>query len=133
GGFTAAAGHNFYTARAYPKKYWNKVAFVSEPTGHILHQNFMDKKGTDFEDKLGFNLLAGADEWVAPVFAEVGPDGAVWVADWYSYIIQHNPTPKGSENGAGNAYETPLRDFTHGRLYRIAWKNAPKYTPISLS
>jgi putative membrane-bound dehydrogenase-like protein len=133
GGFTAAAGHNFYTARAYPKKYWNKVAFVSEPTGHILHQNIMAKKGTDFEDNLGFNLLAGADEWVAPVFAEVGPDGAVWVADWYSYIIQHNPTPKGSENGKGNAYETDLRDFTHGRLYRIGWKNAPKYTPITLS
>jgi putative membrane-bound dehydrogenase-like protein len=133
GGFTAAAGHNFYTARAYPKKYWNKVAFVSEPTGHILHQNIMEKKGTDFEDKLGFNLLAGADEWVAPVFAEVGPDGAVWVADWYSYIIQHNPTPKGSDNGKGNAYETPLRDFTHGRLYRIAYKNAPVYKPISLS
>jgi putative membrane-bound dehydrogenase-like protein len=133
GGFTAAAGHNFYTARAYPKKYWNKVAFVSEPTGHILHQNIMEKKGTDFEDKLGFNLLAGADEWVAPVFAEVGPDGAVWVADWYSYIIQHNPTPKGADNGKGNAYETPLRDFTHGRLYRIAYKNAPVYKPISLS
>jgi putative membrane-bound dehydrogenase-like protein len=133
GGFTAAAGHNFYTARAYPKKYWNKVAFVSEPTGHILHQNIMEKKGTDFEDKLGFNLLAGADEWVAPVFAEVGPDGAVWVADWYSYIIQHNPTPKGAENGKGNAYETPLRDFTHGRLYRIAYKKAPAYKPLALS
>jgi putative membrane-bound dehydrogenase-like protein len=133
GGFTAAAGHNFYTARAFPKKYWNNVAFVSEPTGHILHQNIMKPKGTDFEDALGFNLLAGADEWVAPVFAEVGPDGAVWVADWYSYIIQHNPTPKGSENGKGNAYETDLRDFTHGRLYRIGWKDAPKYTPIVLS
>jgi putative membrane-bound dehydrogenase-like protein len=133
GGFTAAAGHNFYTARAFPKKYWNNVAFVSEPTGHLLHQNIMTKKGTDFEDRLGFNLLAGADEWVAPVFAEVGPDGAVWVADWYSYIIQHNPTPRGAENGKGNAYETPLRDYTHGRLYRIAWKNAPAYTPISLS
>ena len=133
GGFTAAAGHNFYTARAYPKKYWNKVAFVSEPTGHILHQNIMEKKGTDFEDKLGFNLLAGADEWIAPVFAEVGPDGAVWIADWYSYIIQHNPTPRGSENGKGNAYETPLRDFTHGRLYRVAYKHAPAYKPLSLS
>ncbi|MEO6687449.1 MAG: PVC-type heme-binding CxxCH protein [Dyadobacter sp.] len=133
GGFTAAAGQNFYTARAFPKKYWNNVAFVSEPTGHILHQNMMVKKGTDYEDNLGFNLLAGADEWVAPVFAEVGPDGAVWIADWYSYIIQHNPTPKGSENGAGNAYETGLRDFTHGRLYRVAYKKAPAYTPISLS
>ncbi|WP_215236965.1 PVC-type heme-binding CxxCH protein [Dyadobacter helix] len=133
GGFTAAAGHNFYTARAFPKSYWNTVAFVSEPTGHILHQNIMVKKGTDYEDVNGFNLLAGADEWVSPVFAEVGPDGAVWVADWYSFIIQHNPTPKGSENGKGNAYETDLRDFTHGRLYRIGWKKAPAYIPVSLS
>ncbi|GAB3898782.1 hypothetical protein GCM10028803_18860 [Larkinella knui] len=135
GGFTAAAGHNFYTARAFPKSYWNKVAFVSEPTGHILHQNIMVKNGTDFDDTegLGFNLLAGADEWVAPVFAEVGPDGAVWVVDWYSYIIQHNPTPKGTQNGPGNAYQTDLRDFTHGRIYRVAYKKAPAYTPLVLS
>jgi putative membrane-bound dehydrogenase-like protein len=133
GGFTAAAGHNFYTARAFPKSYWNKVAFVAEPTGHVLHQNIMEKKGTDYEDKEGFNLMAGADEWFSPVFAEVGPDGAVWVADWYSFIIQHNPTPKGFNNGSGNAYETDLRNFTHGRIYRVAYKQAPAYTPLSLS
>lgn len=133
GGFTAAAGQNFYTARAFPKRYWNEVAFVSEPTGHIVHQNRMRKTGTDFADADDFNLLAGADEWVAPVFAEVGPDGAVWIADWYSYIIQHNPTPKGATNGSGNAYETPLRDFTHGRIYRVGYKQAPVYTPMTLS
>jgi putative membrane-bound dehydrogenase-like protein len=133
GGFTAAAGHNLYTARAFPQKYWNKIAFVSEPTGHILHQNVMKKTGTDYEDVEGFNLMAGADEWFAPVFAEVGPDGAVWVVDWYSYIIQHNPTPKGATNGSGNAYETPLRDFTHGRIYRVGYKGAPAYTPMALS
>ncbi|MFN8354428.1 MAG: PVC-type heme-binding CxxCH protein [Spirosomataceae bacterium] len=133
GGFTAAAGHNFYTARAFPKQYWNKIAFVAEPTGHVLHQNQMVKKGSDYEDKEAFNLLAGADEWFSPVFAEVGPDGAVWVADWYSFIIQHNPRPDGFKMGVGNAYETDLRDYTHGRIYRVAWKDAPAYTPISLS
>lgn len=133
GGFTAAAGHNFYTARAFPKEYWNTTAFVAEPTGHLLHRNIMVKKGTDYEDKLGFNFLAGADEWVSPVFAQVGPDGAVWVADWYSYIIQHNPTPQGFKNGPGNAYETDLRDNTRGRIYRVAWKDAPQYTPIQLN
>jgi putative membrane-bound dehydrogenase-like protein len=132
GGFTAAAGHNFYTARAFPKKYWNNIAFVSEPTGHVLHQNNMVRKGTDFSDKESFNLMAGADEWFSPVFAEVGPDGAVWVADWYSYIIQHNPTPQGGSNGEGNAYETPLRDFTHGRIYRVSYNGAAPYQPIQL-
>ena len=133
GGYTAAAGHNFYTARAFPKKYWNKTAFVCEPTGHVVHQNVMEKKGTDYEDVEGFNLLAGADEWVSPVFAEVGPDGAVWIADWYSFIIQHNPKPSGFTMGVGNAYETDLRDYTHGRIYRVGYDKAPAYTPLSLS
>ncbi|GDX44092.1 hypothetical protein LBMAG23_10690 [Bacteroidota bacterium] len=133
GGFTAAAGHNFYTARAFPKKYWNQIAFVAEPTGHVLHQNNLIRKGTDFYDKEAFNLMAGADEWFSPVFAEVGPDGAVWVADWYSFIIQHNPVPKGFDNGSGNAYETDLRDYTHGRIYRVSYKYAAPSIPRSLS
>ncbi len=133
GGYTAAAGHNFYTARAFPKNYWNKTAFVCEPTGHVVHQNVMTKNGTDYSDVEGFNLLAGADEWVSPVFAEVGPDGAVWIADWYSFIIQHNPKPNGFEMGKGNAYETDLRNYTHGRIYRVSYKEAPNYTTLSLS
>lgn len=133
GGFTAAAGHNVYTARAFPKKYWNNIAFVAEPTGHLLHQNVLTKSGTNFSDAEGFNLMAGADEWFSPVFAEVGPDGAVWVADWYSFIIQHNPRPEGFVMGSGNAYETDLRDYTHGRIYRVSYKAAPAYQAMALS
>lgn len=132
GGYTAASGHQFYTARAFPKHYWNQIAFVNEPTGHVVHQNRMRRQGSDYSDEEAFNLLAGADEWVSPVFAQVGPDGAVWIADWYSFIIQHNPTPVGFKNGTGNAYETDLRDYTHGRIYRVAWKKAPSYQPIAL-
>lgn len=133
GGFTSACGHNFYTARAFPKEYWNRIAFVNEPTGHILHNAIIEQKGSDFEEKDGWNLIASAEEWFAPVFAEVGPDGAVWILDWYSFIIQHNPTPQGFKTGAGNAYESPVRDFTHGRIYRVGYKNAPVYNSISLS
>ncbi|WP_373551946.1 PVC-type heme-binding CxxCH protein [Haliscomenobacter sp.] len=133
GGFTAAAGHNVYTARAFPKKYWNNIAFIAEPTGHVLHQNVLAKSGTNYSDVEGFNLMAGADEWFSPVFAEVGPDGAVWVADWYSFIIQHNPRPEGFVMGTGNAYETDLRDYTHGRIYRVSYKEAAAYQALALS
>ncbi len=51
--------------------------------------------------------------------AEVGPDGNVWVIDWYNYIIQHNPTPNGFQTGKGAAYESDLRDKRFGRIYRI--------------
>ena len=63
--------------------------------------------------------------------AEVGPDGNVWVIDWYNFIVQHNPTPHGFKTGRGNAYETPLRDKTHGRIYRIVYKSAqPSPRPV---
>ncbi|GAA4323176.1 hypothetical protein GCM10023149_23940 [Mucilaginibacter gynuensis] len=133
GGFTAAAGHNLYTARNYPKNYWNRIAFVCEPTGRVVHQAILKQNGAGFTETDGWNLMASADEWVGPVQAEVGPDGAVWVADWYDFIIQHNPTPRGFENGKGNAYINPLRDHDKGRIYRIVYKNGKSYTPIKLS
>ncbi len=132
GGFTAAAGHHFYTASNYPDQYRNKVAFVCEPTGGLVHQSILSKKGAGFEETNGGNLLASADEWFSPVEAKVGPDGQVWVADWYNFIVQHNPTPRPdfggfeSENGPGNAHINPLRDKQHGRIWRVVFKKAPK-------
>ncbi len=125
GGFTAAAGHALYTARAYPAHYWNSTAFVAEPTGHLVATFTLDRNGSDVADYYGWNLLASDDEWTSPICAEVGPDGNVWVIDWYNYIVQHNPTPHGFKTGRGAAYETPIRDKTHGRIYRLVYKDAP--------
>ncbi len=121
GGFTAAAGHALYTARNYPKEYWNRAAFVAEPTGHLVATFILRDEGAGFRSKNSWNLLASNDEWSGPIMAEVGPDGNVWVIDWYNFIIQHNPTPVGFETGKGNAYESPLRDKKHGRIYRIVY------------
>lgn len=122
GSYTAAAGHNFYTARSFPKDYWNRIAFVAEPTGRVLHKAQINPNGSGFMEKNAFNILASSDEWFSPVHAEVGPDGALWVADWYNFIIQHNPTPRGFQNGEGNAYINPMRDREHGRIYRLSYK-----------
>lgn len=119
GNFTAAAGHRLYTARAYPQEYWNRTAFVCEPTGHIVATFALSPKGAGFTSRMGWDLLASDDEWTAPIQAEVGPDGQVWVIDWYNFIVQHNPTPAGFETGRRGAYVTPLRDKTHGRLWRV--------------
>ncbi|WP_020473492.1 PVC-type heme-binding CxxCH protein [Zavarzinella formosa] len=122
-GFTSAAGHALYTGRNYPKEYWNRTAFVSDPTGHLTATMVLQPYGSDFQARYGWNLVAGTDEWNAPIAAEVGPDGNMWVIDWYAYIVQHNPTPVGFKTGKGNAYETELRDKKHGRIYRLVAKN----------
>lgn len=134
GGFTAAAGHNLYTARNFPKEYWNRIGFVCEPTGRLIHRQVLERNGSGFKEGAdGWNMLASADEWAGPVQAEVGPDGALWVVDWYDFIIQHNPTPVGFTNGKGNAHINPLRDHERGRIYRIVNKNNDQKNTLSLS
>ena len=134
GGFTAAAGHSLYTARSFPQEYWNRAAFISEPTGRLVHRHFLEQVGSGFVEKGdGWNMVASSDNWFGPVVAKVGPDGALWVSDWYNFIIQHNPTPDGFENGDGNAYIDPLRDNTKGRIYRIVHEDAKKYKPLNLN
>jgi len=134
GGFTAAVGHNFYTARSFPKSYWNRVALIGEPTGGLIHRHIVEQDGSGFREAYdGWNFMASSDEWVGPVHVEVGPDGNVWMLDWYNFIIQHNPTPDGYETGAGNAYEDSLRDKTHGRIYRIKYKAGVESKQFDLS
>ncbi len=145
GGFTSAAGMRLYTARDFPKEYWNRIAFVSEPTIRLTHNAVLEPDGAGFKESDGWNLLASSDEWFGPVQAEVGPDGAVWVADWYNFIIQHNvfverQAPSrmvlpftDQPHGQGNAFRSELRDTNHGRIYRVVHKNAKPYSPITLS
>ena len=139
GGFTAAAGHSLYTARVFPKEYWNKVAFVTEPTARLVHKVRLQQSGSGFkEDGDGWNIFNSADEWAAPIQAEVGPDGALWITDWYDFIIQHNPTPTvqsagiAAQTGKGNAYINPLRDHERGRIYRLAYKGNDKKNTLKL-
>jgi len=137
--YTAGCGHAFATSAAFPKKYRNDTAFVCGPTGNLLGTYRMEKKGAGYVAKNSFSFVASADEWFSPIVAEVGPDGHLWVADWYNFIIQHNPTPSlgrggyAAQRGRGNAHINPNRDRQHGRIYRVIWDDAPKSKIKSLA
>ncbi len=139
GGFTAAACHNFYTARSFPQRYWNATAFIAEPTCHVLYQGTLTFDGASASIGNGGNLLASDDEWFAPVYANVGPDGSVYVSDFYSFIIQHNPTPSADRGGfkattgKGNAFVSDLRDVDHARLWKITAKDGKPSQTYKLS
>jgi len=105
--------------------------YVCEPTGHLVHIAKIVKDGAGYKEVDGGNIFASTDAWTAPVFTETGPDGNLWVADWYNPVIQHNPDKRGMENqiwnadkGEGNAHKNKLRDYGHGRIYRITHKDA---------
>ncbi len=122
GGFTAATGHNLYTARSFPKEYWNRTAFICEPTGRLVHRHVITPNGSGFlEMGDGKNILASADSWFSPVEAKVGPDGALWLLDWYNFMVQHTP----QEQGDGNI---PGRDLFRGRIYRMVYERGVSTT-----
>lgn len=129
GGYTAAAGSAFIYSANLPARLQGK-AMVCEPTMKLVALMDVRPDGAGYAAHDGMNLLASSDEWTSPVYAEVGPDGAVWVADWQNFIIQHNPTPnldRGgyvAKTGVGGAHENPLRDHEKGRIYRVVWEKA---------
>ena len=129
GGYTAAAGSSFIGSGKLPARLQG-MAMVCEPTMKLIALMDVKAKGAGATAGDGFNLVASSDEWMSPVFAEVGPDGAVWFADWQNYIIQHNPTPTErsggykAETGVGGAHINDLRDHSRGRIYRVVSKKA---------
>jgi putative membrane-bound dehydrogenase-like protein len=137
GGYTAAAGSAFIESANLPERLQG-MAMVTEPTMKLIGLMDVRPDGAGYVAHDGFNLVASTDEWMSPVFAEVGPDGAVWFADFQNFIIQHNPTPSvGSggfdgTTGVGGAHENPLRDHERGRIYRVVWDKATKPAITSL-
>ncbi|MBL8695615.1 MAG: ThuA domain-containing protein [Planctomycetes bacterium] len=120
GGYTAACDHQFYDSGRWPKE-WRGRSFVTEPTMHVVHVDLHSAAGSGYVSHDGFNLMASSDPWTAPVQAAVGPDGNVWFLDWYNPIVQHNPWG-GYREGPGNAHRNPLRDKSHGRIYRVVYE-----------
>ena len=138
GKYTAGAGYALATSDNFPPAWRDRMAFIGGPTGNLLGMFDNIRDGSGYAAKNRYNLIVSADEWFSPVAAEVGPDGHLWVADWYNFIIQHNPTPSvelgGYEGirGKAGAHENPNRDKHHGRIYRVKWEGATQSSISSL-
>ena len=115
GGFTAAAGHALYTARATRRSTGTAPRSSAEPTGHLVGHVVLEPQGTDFASRNGWNLLARSTS--GSPRSRAGRPGRRGVGD--RLVQLHRPAQphaEGLPNGQGNAYETPLRDKTHGRI-----------------
>ena len=69
-------------------------SFVSEPVHNLIHREIMSAKGVTFtsrraDDEQTSEFLASSDNWFRPTTIQTGPDGALWVADMYRYVIEH--------------------------------------------
>jgi putative membrane-bound dehydrogenase-like protein len=129
GAFTAASGSCIYNGGAWPER-WNGSHFMSEPTVSLLHHEFIHPagityKGVKEESRRETEFVAGSDLWFRPIHQRVGPDGALYLVDFYNQAAIHNDT-RGPAHGARNAATRPDRDHHFTRIWRIQHKAAKK-------
>ena len=70
--------------------------------------------------------------WFRPIETRVGPDGALYVVDFYNQAVIHNDT-RGPLHGPANAAVRPDRDHYFGRIWKVQHKQARKLTIPALN
>ena len=69
-------------------------AFVCEPVHNLVSRRILSEQNGVFTARRSVNeasseFLASSDSWFRPVMIRTGPDGALWVADMYRFVIEH--------------------------------------------
>lgn len=122
--FTAACSPLSYRGTALPAAYYGNI-FVCEPAGNLIKRNVVNEDGLQLvarDPHPGTEFLASTDERFRPVHLTTGPDGALYVADMYRGLIQHEAyvTPYLKEQTLARGLEKPVN---RGRIWRIVPQN----------
>lgn len=129
GSFTSACGNTACTGGEFPASYNDNVYFVGEPVSNIVHADLLKDDGASFTaSRIGSGekkeFLASTDSWFRPVNMYVGPDGALYVLDYYRQVIEHPEWMSEEAIEAGVLYN----GMDMGRIYRITRTDGPPAT-----
>lgn len=133
--YSAACGPLIYRGDLFPAAYRGN-AFVCEPVGNLIGRfviqggvSSLTAKVAREEDR---EFLVSTDERFRPVHLETGPEGALYIADMYTGIIEHRMYV--TEYLRNQLIERGFNQFTEtGRIYRLVPDNATPPKPIALS
>ncbi|HTL28401.1 MAG TPA: PVC-type heme-binding CxxCH protein [Tepidisphaeraceae bacterium] len=80
-----------------------------------VNRFMVEDDGTNLSVRQSSPLVVSHHRKFRPVDVKIGPDGALYIADWYDLIIQHNQVN----------FRDPRRDHSFGRIWRITYKSRP--------
>lgn len=127
GGYSAACASTVQEGGGWPAE-WNDMVFCSEPILDIIHVEKLKYRGANLVGEMtepNREWLRAQDWWFFPVDVQFGPDGAMYVVDFYNPIVAHSDT-RGPKHSRAAASVRPDREHYFGRIYRIQHDAAKK-------
>lgn len=110
-GDSLTGGAVIYQGGFFPEQFAD--ALIAPNTRHsAMRWSTIERRGSTFATRAGGDFLTTDDIWFRPVDSTVGPDGALYVADWYDYNISHS-----SPQNRSQWYQPSRLD---GRIWRVA-------------
>ncbi|WP_353127747.1 PVC-type heme-binding CxxCH protein [Parapedobacter pyrenivorans] len=116
-GSTALAGLVYYTDQQFPEAYRHSF-FTGDVVTCRIDRNTVTYQGTTPIAKKEDPFLTSEDPWFRPVDIKTGPDGSLYVADFYNRIIGHYEV----------SLDHPGRDRLSGRIWKITYTGKDKGT-----
>ena len=105
------AGLEILSGRAMPDD-WQGNLITNDFRGHRVCRYVLTPEGSGYTSKEMPELIKTTHPAFRPIDVKMGPDGALYIADWYNPIIQHGEVD----------FRDPRRDVTHGRIWRVTAK-----------
>lgn len=94
---------------------WQGNLITHDFRGHRVCRFIVSDDGSGFAARQQPDLISSNHVAFRPIDVKQGPDGAIYIADWYNPIIQHGEVD----------FRDPRRDHTHGRIWRVTAKGRP--------
>lgn len=101
---------------------WRGNALTNDFRGHRVCRFVLSEDGSGFASREQPELIKTSHVAFRPVDIKMGPDGAIYIADWYNPIIQHGEVD----------FRDPRRDHVHGRIWRVTAQGRPLVEPPRL-